>query len=65
MTYEGTGPMIEMLKKMGTMKVTTRLTEISLDPIPTETFVVRLATRTRRYRIRASRDARRALWKGH
>jgi hypothetical protein len=40
MTYEGTGPMIEMLKKMGTMKVTTRLTDISLDPIPAETFVV-------------------------
>ena len=40
MTYEGTGPMIEMLKKMGTMKVTTRLTQISLDPIPAETFVV-------------------------
>jgi hypothetical protein len=38
--YEGTGPMIEMLKKMGTMKVTSRLTEISLAPIAADMFVV-------------------------
>jgi hypothetical protein len=40
MSYEGTGPMIEMLKKTGTIKVTSRLTEISLDPIPEDMFVV-------------------------
>jgi hypothetical protein len=40
MSYEGTGPMIEMLKKTGTIKVTSRLTEISLDPIPAAMFVV-------------------------
>lgn len=39
-TYEGTGPMIEMLKKMGTMKVTSRLTAVSLDPIQADLFVV-------------------------
>jgi hypothetical protein len=40
MNYEGTGPMIEMMKKMGTMKVTSRLTAISLDPIAADMFVV-------------------------
>jgi hypothetical protein len=40
MNYEGSGPMIEMLKKMGTMKVTSRLTEISFAPIEADMFVV-------------------------
>jgi hypothetical protein len=40
MNYEGTGPMIDMLRKMGAMKVTSRLTGISLDPIDPELFVV-------------------------
>ena len=39
-SYEGTGPMVEMLKKMGAMKVTGRLTGISLAPIDSEVFVV-------------------------
>lgn len=40
MNYEGTGSMIDMLRKMGTMKVTSRLTGISLAPIEPEMFVV-------------------------
>jgi hypothetical protein len=40
MNYEGTGPMIEMLRKLGTIKVTSRLTEISLAPIASDLFVV-------------------------
>jgi hypothetical protein len=38
--YEGTGPMIEMMKKMGPMKVTTRLVEVSLAPVDPDIFVV-------------------------
>ena len=38
--YEGTGPMIDVLKKMGTMKVTSRIAEISLAPIATDAFAV-------------------------
>jgi hypothetical protein len=40
MNYEGTGPMIETLRKMGTVKVTSRLTEMSLAPIAPDMFVV-------------------------
>jgi hypothetical protein len=40
MSYDGTGPMIEMLKKMGTIKTTSRLTEVSLAPIDPAMFVV-------------------------
>ena len=39
-SYEGTGPMIEMMKKMGPMKVTSRLTEVSLAPVDPEVFAV-------------------------
>jgi hypothetical protein len=39
-SYEGTGPMVEMLKKMGAMKVTGRVTGISLAPIDPEMFAV-------------------------
>jgi hypothetical protein len=39
-SYEGTGAMVEMLKKMGAMKVTGRVTEVSLAPIDPEMFVV-------------------------
>jgi hypothetical protein len=38
--YEGTGPMIDVLKKMGTMKVTSRIAEISLAPIAPDAFAV-------------------------
>ena len=38
--YEGTGPMIDVLKKMGTMKVTSRIAEISLAPIAPDAFDV-------------------------
>jgi hypothetical protein len=40
MNYEGTGPMIDMLRKMGAMKVTSRLTAISVAPIDPELFAV-------------------------
>jgi hypothetical protein len=39
-SYEGSGPMVEMLKKMGAMKVTGRVTEVSLAPIDPELFIV-------------------------
>jgi hypothetical protein len=39
-TYEGSGPMIEMLKKMGTLKVASRLEEVSVAPIPADMFTV-------------------------
>ena len=39
-SYEGTGPMIEMMKKMGPMKVTSRLTEVSLAPVDPGVFAV-------------------------
>jgi hypothetical protein len=39
-TYEGSGPMIDMLKKMGTMKFTSRLEEVSVAPIPADHFAV-------------------------
>ena len=39
-SYEGTGPMIEMMKKVGPMKVTSRLTEVSLAPVDPEIFAV-------------------------
>jgi hypothetical protein len=38
--YEGTGPMIDVLTKMGTMKVTSRIAEISLAPIAPDAFAV-------------------------
>lgn len=34
MGVEGTGPMVEMMKKMGDMKVISRVTSVSLDPVP-------------------------------
>jgi hypothetical protein len=40
MHYEGTGPMIDMLSQMGTMKVTTKVTEVSTASLDTEAFSV-------------------------
>lgn len=40
MNYEGTGPMIDVLKKMGTMKVTSLIAEISLAPIAPDAFAI-------------------------
>lgn len=39
-SYEGSGPMVDMLKTMGAMKVTGRVTDVSLAPINPEMFVV-------------------------
>jgi hypothetical protein len=40
MTVEGSGPAAEMMKQMGTMKISNKVTAISTDAIPDETFVV-------------------------
>jgi hypothetical protein len=40
MTLEGAGPTADMMKQMGAMKVTSRVTAISTDPIAADLFVV-------------------------
>lgn len=40
MTFQGTGPMVEMMKKMGPMKMSQRITAVSTDPIPDSVFEV-------------------------
>jgi hypothetical protein len=38
--YEGTGPVVEMLKPMGAMKITSKVTDVSTAPISDEVFKV-------------------------
>ena len=40
MTIEGTGPVADMMKQMGAMKVTTRVTSVTTDAIADDTFTV-------------------------
>jgi hypothetical protein len=40
MSVEGTGQMVEMMKQMGSMKVTTTVTSISVDPVADDLFTV-------------------------
>jgi hypothetical protein len=40
MTVEGSGPAADMMKQMGTMKISNKVTALSTDAIPDETFVV-------------------------
>ena len=40
MTVEGTGQMAEMLRQMGPMKITTKVTSITTDPIADDTFKI-------------------------
>ncbi len=40
MTVEGTGQMAEMMQQMGPMKITTKVTSITTDPIPDDVFKV-------------------------
>jgi hypothetical protein len=40
MTLEGAGPAADMMKQMGAMKVTSKVTSISTDPIAADMFVV-------------------------
>ena len=40
MTFQGTGPMVEMMKKMGPMTMSQRITAVSTDPIPDSVFEV-------------------------
>ena len=40
MTVEGTGPMVEMMKSMGAMKMTQTVTALSVDAIPDTMFTV-------------------------
>ena len=37
---DGTGPLIDMMKQIATMKMTSRVTDVSLAPIADEAFVV-------------------------
>jgi hypothetical protein len=40
MSFEGTNPMIEMLKTMGAMKITTKVTDVSVAPVSDEHFQI-------------------------
>jgi hypothetical protein len=40
MTFEGTGPMVEMMKQVGAMKLTNKVTEVSGAPLPDDLFAV-------------------------
>ncbi len=40
MTVEGTGQMVEMMKQMGTMKITTSVTAVSTDPVADDIFKI-------------------------
>jgi hypothetical protein len=40
MTVEGSGEMVEMMKKMGQMKISSRVTSVSTDSLPDTLFVV-------------------------
>jgi hypothetical protein len=40
MNIEGTGQMADMMKQMGSMKITTRVTAISTDALPDDLFTV-------------------------
>lgn len=40
MTFEGSGQMVEMMKQIGTMKMTSKVTSVSTDAIPDDLFKV-------------------------
>jgi hypothetical protein len=40
MTFEGAGPAVEMMKQMGGMKVTSKITDVSTDSIPDAMFTI-------------------------
>jgi hypothetical protein len=40
MTIEGTGQMADMMKQMGAMKITTRVTSVKSDPVPDDQFQI-------------------------
>lgn len=40
LTFEGTGPMVEMMKQQGPIKIVTKVTEVSTDPIADAIFAV-------------------------
>jgi hypothetical protein len=40
MNVEGSGPAVEMMKQMGAMKMTNKVTAVSTDPIPDDMFTV-------------------------
>ena len=40
MTFEGTGPMVDMMKQMGAMKLTQKVTSIKTDTIADDVFIV-------------------------
>jgi len=40
MTFEGTGQLVQVMKGMGPMKITQRVTAVSTDPLPDDLFAV-------------------------
>jgi hypothetical protein len=46
-TFEGSGPMVAMMRKMGGMAMTTTVTAISADPIPADTFEIPAGYKTK------------------
>jgi hypothetical protein len=40
MTFEGTGPMVEMMKQVGAMTLTNKVTDVSAAPLPDDLFAV-------------------------
>ena len=40
MTFEGSGPVVEMMKQQGPIKITTKVTEVSTDPLSDDLFKV-------------------------
>lgn len=39
-SFEGTSPMLDMIKAMGTMKITTKISNISTEPVPDDLFQI-------------------------
>jgi len=40
LTFEGSGPMVELMKQQGPIKVVTKVTEVSIDPLSDDLFKV-------------------------
>ena len=40
MTFDGSGPAVEMMKQMGAMKITSKVTQVSTEPLPDHLFEV-------------------------
>jgi len=45
LTIEGTGQIADMMKQLGAMKITTKVTSVKTDPVPDDQFQIPAATR--------------------